>query len=57
YGLSSNRTWITYQGKNLLWLPPEYRPSSSAISGTVLSIGSSSGRVLFFTFSDSNQIS
>ncbi|KAL2127437.1 hypothetical protein VTI74DRAFT_10741 [Chaetomium olivicolor] len=57
YGLSSNGAWITYQGENLLWLPPEYRPSSSAISGTVVSIGCSSGRVLIFTFSDSNPIS
>jgi WD40 repeat protein len=53
YGLSSNRAWITYQGENLLWLPSEYRPSSSAISGTVVSIGCSSGRILLFTFADS----
>ncbi|KAL2020054.1 hypothetical protein VTK56DRAFT_8957 [Thermocarpiscus australiensis] len=57
YGLSSNGTWITYQGENLLWLPPEYRPSSSDISGTAMSIGCPSGRVLIFTFSDSNPIS
>ncbi|KAK4141539.1 WD40-repeat-containing domain protein [Dichotomopilus funicola] len=57
YGLSNKGTWITYQGENLLWLPPEYRPSSSAISGTVVSIGCSSGRVLIFAFSDSNPIS
>ncbi|KAK4106781.1 hypothetical protein N658DRAFT_413993, partial [Parathielavia hyrcaniae] len=53
YSLSSNRAWITYQGENLLWPPSEYRPSSSAISGTVVSIGCSSGRILFFTFADS----
>jgi WD40 repeat protein len=57
YELSSNRAWITYQGENLLWLPSEYRPSSSAISGTVVSICCSSGRILFFTFADSNPIS
>ncbi|KAK3305077.1 WD40-repeat-containing domain protein, partial [Chaetomium strumarium] len=56
YGLSSNGTWITYKGENLLWLPPEYRPSSSAISGTAVSIGCSSGRILFFIFTDSNLI-
>ena len=56
YGLSSNKSWITYEGENLLWLPPEYRPSPSAISGTVVSIGCSSGRVLIFTFSDKNPI-
>jgi len=57
YGLSRSGTWITYQGENLLWLPPEYRPSSSAISGMAMSIGCPSGRVLIFTFSDSNPIS
>jgi WD40 repeat protein len=57
YGLSSNRAWIMYQGENLLWLPSEYRPSSSAISGTVVSIGCSSGRILLFTFADGNPIS
>ncbi|KAK3305099.1 WD40-repeat-containing domain protein, partial [Chaetomium strumarium] len=56
YGLSSNGTWITYKGENLLWLPPEYRPSSSAISGTAVSIGCSLGRILFFIFTDSNLI-
>ncbi|KAK4234131.1 WD40-repeat-containing domain protein [Achaetomium macrosporum] len=56
YGLSSNGTWITYEGENLLWLPPEYRPSSSAISGPTVSIGCSSGRVLIFTFTDSSPI-
>ncbi|KAF2262809.1 WD40 repeat-like protein [Lojkania enalia] len=25
-GLSSDRTWITYNSENLLWLPSEYRP-------------------------------
>ena len=57
YGLSSNGTWITLQGENLLWLPSEYRPSSLAISGPAVSIGCSSGRVLIFTFSGSNSIS
>ncbi|KAK3934300.1 putative vegetative incompatibility protein [Diplogelasinospora grovesii] len=57
YGLSSNGTWITYQGQNLLWLPPEYRPSSLAIHGTVMSIGCSTGRILILTFLDGNPIS
>ncbi|KAL2196033.1 hypothetical protein P885DRAFT_8671, partial [Corynascus similis CBS 632.67] len=51
YGLSNNSTWITYQGENLIWLPPEHRPSSCAVSGTTVSIGCSSGRVLIFNFS------
>ncbi|KAJ5681613.1 NACHT-domain-containing protein [Penicillium maclennaniae] len=57
YGLSSNHDWITYQGQKLLWLPPEHRASCSAISGTVVSIGCSSGRILILTLLDSNPIS
>jgi WD40 repeat protein len=34
YGLSSTGTWITYQGENLLWLPPECRPLSSVFMDT-----------------------
>ncbi|KAK3934189.1 hypothetical protein QBC46DRAFT_274323, partial [Diplogelasinospora grovesii] len=43
---------VTYNGKNLLWLPPEYRPSSQAFSGTSIAIGCPSGRVLVLRFSD-----
>ncbi|KAK4149570.1 vegetative incompatibility protein HET-E-1 [Chaetomidium leptoderma] len=57
YGLNSNCTWITYRGENLLWLPPEYRPSSSAISGTAVAIGCFSGRVWTVVLSDDNPIS
>jgi len=56
YGLSNNNTWITYQGENLIWLPPEYRPLCFAVSGTTVSIGCSSGHVLIFKFSDENPI-
>ena len=57
FGLNSSGTWITYQGKNRLWLPPEYRPEASAVSGTVVSMGCSSGRVLILTFSESPLLS
>ncbi|KXX81126.1 Vegetative incompatibility protein HET-E-1 [Madurella mycetomatis] len=50
YGLDDNGTWITYNGKNLLWLPQEYRPSSQAISGTAIAMGCRSGRVLVLKF-------
>lgn len=57
FGLNSNRTWITYKGQNLLWLPPEYRRSSSAISGTGVAIGCRSGRVLLLRFSKDDPVS
>ena len=55
YGLSGDGAWITYQ-ENLLWLPPEYRLSCSAIFGTNVTISSPSGAVLIFEFSDSSPI-
>jgi WD40 repeat protein len=38
-------TWITYNSKNLLRLPSEYRPSCSAVSGNVIAVGVGNGRV------------
>ncbi|KAK3349887.1 beta transducin-like protein HET-E2C [Lasiosphaeria hispida] len=43
--------WITCNGKNVLWLPPEYRPCCSAVQGRMISIGCSSGRVFTIGFS------
>ena len=43
--LSSDNTWITYDSKRVLWLPSEYRPSSSAVSGRMIGIGVGSGKV------------
>jgi WD40 repeat protein len=44
-GVSSDNTWITYNGKHLLWIPPEYRPSCSSVCGNMIGIGVGSGRV------------
>ncbi|KAK4071522.1 hypothetical protein Purlil1_13413 [Purpureocillium lilacinum] len=30
FGISEDESWITWNGKNLFWLPKEYRPSDSA---------------------------
>ncbi|EXL51561.1 hypothetical protein FOCG_09485 [Fusarium oxysporum f. sp. radicis-lycopersici 26381] len=51
YGISADGKWITYQGRNLLWLPSEYRPATSAIAASTVALGCSSGRVLLFWFS------
>ena len=50
YGFSLDRSWITWYGENLLWLPAEFRPSTSAVSGCTVVIGCSSGRVIFVRF-------
>jgi len=51
YSLSLDRSWITRNGQNVLWLPPEYRAQCSAVLGRTVCIGCRSGRVLFFGFS------
>jgi WD40 repeat protein len=43
--LSADNTWIKHGSKNLIWLPSEYRPSCSAVSGNTVGIGVGSGRV------------
>jgi WD40 repeat protein len=48
-GLSSDNIWITFDSKNLLRLPQEYRPSVSAVLGNTLGIGVGSGKVWLCT--------
>jgi WD40 repeat protein len=43
--LSADDEWITYNAEKLLWLPSEYRPSHSVVSGDVIAIGCGNGRV------------
>ncbi|KAF6836434.1 vegetative incompatibility protein het-e-1 [Colletotrichum plurivorum] len=45
-GISSDRTWIMEGGKKIVWLPHEYRPTASAIRGSLMFIGCESGRVM-----------
>ncbi|KAJ5082267.1 hypothetical protein N7532_011310 [Penicillium argentinense] len=56
YSISSDGTWITWNSENLLWLPPKYRPSTSAVSQSTICLGCSSGRVLLFTFDSSRLV-
>lgn len=42
--------WITWAGKNVIWLPPNHRPSCSALYGTLLLLGQKSGRVTRLRF-------
>ncbi|KAK1990629.1 hypothetical protein LX36DRAFT_592221 [Colletotrichum falcatum] len=45
-GFSPDKTWIMIGNERVLWLPIEYRPTSSAIQGSVMFFGCSSGRVI-----------
>ena len=51
YRLGKDNTWIICNGRNVLWLPPEYRPNCSAVHGPMVSIGCESGRVFTIGFS------
>ncbi|KAL5374687.1 hypothetical protein DPSP01_011778 [Paraphaeosphaeria sporulosa] len=44
-GISSDRMWITYNSENVLWLPPEYRPSLHTVSKNKIGIATSHGRI------------
>ncbi|KAJ4293221.1 hypothetical protein N0V90_008503 [Kalmusia sp. IMI 367209] len=43
--LSPSRAWITYNSRNIMWLPLDYRPRRSAVSGMWIAVGTVSGRV------------
>ncbi|KAI1030016.1 hypothetical protein LB504_010443 [Fusarium proliferatum] len=44
--------WIVKHGDNALWLSSNYRPSLSAVFGTIVAAGYDSGRVLIMRFSE-----
>jgi WD40 repeat protein len=48
--LSSDGAWITYNSENVVWLPSEYQPSRSAVSGKIIGIGVGSGKVWICNF-------
>ncbi|KAL7922389.1 hypothetical protein ACQKWADRAFT_292337 [Trichoderma austrokoningii] len=49
-GISQNRFWISWYGKPLFWLPANFRPACSALSGSSVVIGCDSGRVIIMRF-------
>jgi WD40 repeat protein len=50
YVISSDTEWVTQDGQNVLWLPPDFRYSSLAIFNNLLALGQSSGQVTFLEF-------
>ena len=54
YGLDPDMCWITkFNGEKVLWLPPQYRPRTSAVRKDLIVIGGHSGRLLFIRFNSS----
>jgi len=61
YGLSADRRWIHRHDQNILWLPPDFRPSRSAVwqpsdqastSRSYVALGCPSGRVVVLGLSE-----
>ncbi|XTI96090.1 WD40-repeat-containing domain protein [Cenococcum geophilum] len=52
-GWGISRSWVTWNGQNLLWLPPDYRAIESDISqsGSRVAFGCHTGRVFIIGFS------
>ena len=42
--------WVSVEGKNILWLPPDYRATCAAVWNGILVLGHSSRGVSFFEF-------
>ncbi|KAL6862077.1 WD40-repeat-containing domain protein [Trichoderma novae-zelandiae] len=57
YGISNNRDWITWDNKELIFLPTQYRSRNTdqvtcGVQDRMVVIGCDSGQVLFFKFSE-----
>ncbi|RYO76123.1 hypothetical protein DL764_010304 [Monosporascus ibericus] len=50
YNLGIKNEWITYNYRNLLWLPLDYRPTCSAVTAQAIAVGCGSGRVWMSNF-------
>ncbi|KAJ5739724.1 hypothetical protein N7533_012508 [Penicillium manginii] len=48
----SRGEWITFGGRNVIWVPSAYRPSAWARSGLSLAIGTCLGQVLILHFQE-----
>jgi len=52
FNLSPDSEWIMCHGKNILWLPPEYRSGAFAVSGNNVGIGVGTGKVCILSFTN-----
>ncbi|KAK9769765.1 putative NACHT domain-containing protein [Seiridium cardinale] len=48
--LSLSNEWIVKDGRDLVYLPPDYRATCAAFSNDILALGHRSGQVTFFEF-------
>lgn len=57
YGINEAGSWVTKDGKPLLWLPFDYGPTALAIRGSTIAIGSYASHVLVLRFSEQERFS
>ncbi|KAF6805919.1 nacht and wd domain protein [Colletotrichum musicola] len=50
FSVQTDAAWIKKNGKNILWLPPDYRTYVFANRGQSMALGLESGRILFLRF-------
>lgn len=50
WALTSDGEWITYKSENVVWVPSEYRPRDSTVSGKTICVRYGSGDVLVYDF-------
>ncbi|CAG9990415.1 unnamed protein product [Clonostachys byssicola] len=50
FSVSDDKSWIVRDGKKILWLPAEFRPSSVAIEQSTVALGCHGGQVLVLHF-------
>ncbi|KFA81064.1 hypothetical protein S40288_09832 [Stachybotrys chartarum IBT 40288] len=43
-------SWVSHNNKKMLWIPPEYRPSHSAILSETIAVGCNSGQLWMIQF-------
>lgn len=51
YRLTAKRSWVVKDGVRLLWIPPKYRDGNSAVAGSLVGFGCSSGPLLLMRLS------
>lgn len=50
-------SWITCNGKKVLWLPPDYRPCFVTVKERMIAMGTRTGLVLVIGFASDIRIS
>ena len=48
--------WVTVQGQRELWLPPNYRPTASAVKDNTIALGCTNGRVAIIMWTQGNEV-